>query len=83
MESNYQPNFDRDDEHKEPCDTCKYRDEYIEKVQKYYCCECKTLCHIYEQGLVCDCGQPWDDEHYDEKEYPEKWVKVDVLIKLT
>jgi hypothetical protein len=36
---------------------------------------------MYEQGLSCDCGQPWETEVIHKKNYPEKWVKVKITIQ--
>jgi len=45
-----------------------------------WCLECDTLCHLYEQGLTCGCGSPWENEVMNEDEYPDKWVDVTVTI---
>ena len=47
--------------------------------EEYYCEECKTLCGIYEQGLSCQCAQPWETEVIYEKDYPKKWIKITVI----
>ena len=44
----------------------------------HYCKECKSLCEMYEQGLSCRCGHPWETEVVNERDYPEKWVEVTV-----
>ena len=44
--------------------------------QGYYCTECKSICHIYEQDLTCNCGQPWESEVHYIEDYPKKWIKV-------
>lgn len=34
--------------------------ETIKVLKGWYCEDCETLCFFYEQGLACDCGQPWE-----------------------
>lgn len=53
----------------------------IEVQDSYYCTECKSLCHPYEQGLACGCDQPWITEVIDESKYPSKWIRCKVEIK--
>lgn len=48
--------------------------------QGRWCIECKSLCFPYDQGLTCNCYTLWDSEVYDEKDYPAKWVVVDVTV---
>jgi hypothetical protein len=31
IDSSYEPNFDRDDQYSEPCDTCKYRENITDE----------------------------------------------------
>lgn len=45
-----------------------------------FCMKCKTLCHMYEQGLTCDCGQPWEVERIDERDYPPEWIECFVTV---
>lgn len=52
----------------------------VKEERGHYCTECKSLCAMYEQGLSCSCGQPWETEVIYERDYPEKWVKVKVVI---
>ncbi len=44
-----------------------------------YCIECEAICKLYEQGLSCFCGQPWETEVMYEEDYPDKWI--DVLVE--
>jgi hypothetical protein len=44
----------------------------------HYCTECESLCEMYEQGLSCNCGQPWETETINEEDYPGKWIEVTV-----
>lgn len=65
-----------------------YVDESAEKIHQfvnktvidsqtgYYCTECKCLCSMYEQGLSCNCDQPWNTEVISEADYPVKWIRV-------
>jgi hypothetical protein len=52
----------------------------IEDYYTLYCIECESLCHLYEQGLTCNCGNPWENEYMYEKDYPKKWINVRVYI---
>lgn len=55
----------------------------MNKIKDYpvrYCTECETVCHMYEQGLTCNCSNPWDSEILDEKDYPVKWIKAYVYL---
>lgn len=45
-----------------------------------YCTECESLCYLYEQGLCCNCGNPWETYEWDEDKYPKYWEKVTVVI---
>ena len=49
----------------------------------WFCTKCNSQCHVYEQGLSCDCDNPWLTEVYEEKDYPSKWVKCKINITLT
>jgi len=51
-----------------------------QEANQRYCLECGTICHLHEQGLCCHCDKPWETEVCEEKEYPEKWVKVTVQV---
>ena len=54
----------------------------IKTDKEWYCIECKQLCAVYEQGLSCGCGNGrWENEAYEEKEYPKKWKRVEVVIR--
>lgn len=52
----------------------------IKNYPAYYCTECEIVCHLYEQGLTCGCGNPWDTEVVFTDNYPEKWIKVYVYV---
>lgn len=52
--------------------------DLLYSVPGHYCIECECLCEMYEQGLSCRCGDPWETEILCEEEYPDKWVKVQV-----
>lgn len=52
--------------------------ETLETFESWWCTECKSLCHVYEQGLVCACGEPWEEKLW---EYPTKWVRCIVEVR--
>ena len=55
--------------------------ETIKVLKGWYCEDCETLCFFYEQGLACDCGQPWETQVVEESEYPSNWIKVNIVVK--
>ena len=56
--------------------------DIIRICSEYYCVSCKILCHMYEQGLCCDCDKSWITEVYDETDYPSKWIRITVTIEM-
>ncbi len=52
----------------------------IIKSKGLFCVECRVVCHPYEQGLSCDCDQPWETEVINEEDYPEKWVPCNLTV---
>lgn len=59
----------------------KAKDKQLGVALGHFCTECKMLCHMHEQGLCCDCGQPWETEVLDESKYPPKWVPCVIKIE--
>jgi len=54
----------------------------IDEFSGYYCLECKSLCGVYEQGLSCNCGNHWETEEIYKEDYPPKWLRVWIVVKL-
>lgn len=46
-----------------------------------FCTRCDTVCHLYEQGLACDCASPWETERINEEDYPDYWEDCDITVK--
>ena len=55
-------------------------DEWKNPHDGWYCTECQEICRIYEQGLCCSCDNPWETEVMDEKDFPDKWIKIFIFI---
>ena len=45
-----------------------------------WCIKCETVCHLFEQGLTCGCGHPWECEVLYEDDYPDKWIDATVIV---
>lgn len=60
------------------------KDDFVEILERiesgYFCKECENLCTESDQGLFCDCEDGWSFFR-DSKYYPDKWVKVKILIQ--
>jgi len=52
----------------------------LAEYTSYYCIKCEELCHLYEQGLCCNCDQPWITEVIYVEDYPEEWVEALVVV---
>ncbi len=57
------------------------RNKLLYSGKGYYCIKCKSLCSLYEQGLSCRCGNPWDFEVCDSEDYPIHWILVTIEAK--
>ena len=53
------------------------------KSSELYCTHCETIVCLYEQGLSCACGPPWETETLYEEDYPSYWVVAQVTIELS
>lgn len=56
--------------------------EPLYKSFGYFCVKCNSLCHPYEQGLCCDCDQPWNTERVRESEYPPEWIRREIEVRI-
>lgn len=52
----------------------------IEIRDGLYCTQCKSLDQFYEQGRCCNCDQPWETEVLYEKDYPDYWKPVTIMV---
>ena len=52
----------------------------LTSYSSHFCTECKCLCSMYQQGLSCNCDNPWITEVIHESDYPTKWIKCNVSI---
>ncbi len=53
----------------------------LAKLKMRWCTKCESLCTLYEEGLSCNCGWPWETESIEEN-YPICWVEVFVEVYL-
>ena len=56
--------------------------DIVYSAEEKYCIQCETICRLYEQGLCCDCGKPWETEVMYDEDYPDKWIDVSVEAKV-
>lgn len=50
----------------------------LKETTGYYCTRCNTLCSYFDSATFCFCDIGWK---YGIEEYPEYWIKCDVIIK--
>ena len=46
----------------------------------YFCEKCKSLCHKFKNGMICNCH--FVGQSYSEKVYPKNWIKVKISAEI-
>lgn len=54
--------------------------ETILETTGKFCIKCEYICYPYEQGLCCNCDNPWITEKIYEIDYPESWIDCNIKI---